>query len=71
LYIKILSTLTKKRPNSFSIDWNESWTSYEDAEFNDDGFIVETVRPALGRQLLYYDDTKITEVSSSTESICT
>ncbi len=39
-----------------------------DAEFNDDGFIVETVRPALGRQLLYYDDTKITEVSSSTES---
>ncbi|MFK7983443.1 MAG: hypothetical protein AB8G86_25905, partial [Saprospiraceae bacterium] len=39
-----------------------------DAEFNDDGFIVETVRPALGRQLLYYDDTNITEVSGSTES---
>ncbi len=39
-----------------------------DAEFNDDGFIVETVRPALGRQLLYYDDTKITEASGSTES---
>ena len=39
-----------------------------DAEFNDDGFIVETVRPALGRQLLYYDDTNITEASGSTES---
>jgi len=39
-----------------------------DAEFNDDGFIVETVRPALGRQLLYYDDTKITEVGGTTES---
>ncbi len=39
-----------------------------DAEFNDDGFIVETVRPALGKQLLYYDDTKITEASGSLES---
>jgi len=39
-----------------------------DAEFNDDGFIVETVRPALGRQLLYYDDTNITELNNTIES---
>ncbi len=39
-----------------------------DAEFNDDGFIVETVRPALGRQLLYYDDTNITELNNTSEA---
>ncbi len=30
-----------------------------DAEFNDDGFTVETVRPALGLQELFYDDRQI------------
>ena len=30
-----------------------------DAEFNDDGFTVETVRPALGLQELFYDDQQI------------
>lgn len=30
-----------------------------DAEFNDDGFTVETVRPSLGLQELFYDDQQI------------
>ena len=36
MYFKILSTLAKKRPNSFSLEWNDPWTVYEDAEFNDE-----------------------------------
>ncbi|MEM1122181.1 MAG: hypothetical protein AAGJ18_17175, partial [Bacteroidota bacterium] len=38
-----------------------------DAEFNDDGFLVETVRPALGFQEIYYDDTAITEDNNTGE----
>ncbi len=32
-----------------------------DAEYNDDGFIVETITENLGVQKLYYDDSAITE----------
>ncbi len=38
-----------------------------DAEFNDDGFKVETVRPALGLQSIFYDDRLISEASNTTE----
>ncbi|MEM6318023.1 MAG: GEVED domain-containing protein [Bacteroidota bacterium] len=38
-----------------------------DAEFNDDGFLVKTVRPDLGPQEIYYDDTRITELSNTNE----
>lgn len=38
-----------------------------DAEFNDDGFKVETVRPAYGPQAIFYDDRMITESSNTTE----
>ena len=39
-----------------------------DAEFNDDGFLVETVRPALGVQQIYYDDQMIAEENNTGES---
>ncbi|MEM6320933.1 MAG: GEVED domain-containing protein [Bacteroidota bacterium] len=39
-----------------------------DAEFNDDGFTVETVRPALGLQKVYYDDTLIPNDNLTGES---
>jgi len=39
-----------------------------DAEFNDDGFIVETIIPAgLGVQKVYYDDTLIPSNSQTSE----
>jgi len=38
-----------------------------DAEFNDDGFTVETIRPALGPQKLFYDDTMISEANNTGE----
>lgn len=39
-----------------------------DAEFNDDGFTVETVRPALGLQELFYDDLAITSDNQTGEN---
>ena len=39
-----------------------------DAEFNDDGFKVATIQPALGQQLLYFDDRLITEASNTSEA---
>ena len=35
MYDIILETLAKKRPNSFSIHWNEEWGYYEDEDFDD------------------------------------
>lgn len=39
-----------------------------DAEFNDDGFTVATVRPNLGVQELFYDDTQIPSSNFTGES---
>ncbi len=38
-----------------------------DAEYNDDGYIVETIRPALGIQPIFYDDSNITQSNGTGE----
>jgi hypothetical protein len=35
MYDIILETLAKKRPNSFSVHWNDEWGYYNDAVFNE------------------------------------
>lgn len=54
MYTKILVILTKKRPNSLTIEWNEPWGLYEDADFNSDYKVGDRVW-----KLSYYERTPV------------